>query len=517
MQNYYLTLPGVARRAAERFADALAVADGEVRLSFHELDEQVERATAAFVAAGLRPGERVGIWAPNRLKWILACLGAQAAQGVVVPLNTRLKGIEAQFILNRAKVRILMVSPRFLNIDYQEELAGLELPHLRRRVVLDAAGWTTFLAAAGPDDLAEAQARRQALRGEDASDILFTSGTSGQPKGVITGHGQSVQVFQTWVERVGLREGDRYLIVNPFFHTFGYKAGWLACLLAGAAIYPEPLLDVARMTARIAAERITVLPGAPTLFQSLLARTGGAAEDLSSLRLAVTGAANVPPLLIERMRGELGIDTVLTGYGLTESCGVVTLSEAGDSAERVAAFCGRAIPGVELRCVDGQMQDVPLGEVGEVVLRGFNVMQGYLDDPAGTAAAIDAHGWLHTGDIGRLDAQGYLQITDRIKDMYISGGFNCYPAEIERIMAGHAQIAQAAVIGVADARMGEVGLAFVILRPGAALDEAELLEWCRRAMANYKAPRAIRFCPEFPVNASGKVLKTELRRIAAGS
>ena len=512
MQGATVTsIPAAVRIAAAMFGDKPALIDGMLRLSFEDLDRETDRLAAGFVAAGVMPGDRVAIWAPNRAEWVLACLGAQAAGGVIVPLNTRLKGREAQFILNRSRARVLIMVRRFLNMDYERELSGLHLPHVARRIILDTEDWAVLLNAAAPGDRDVAAARRAALRAADPSDIIFTSGTTGEPKGVVCGHGQSVAVFRIWAERVGLRAGDRYLIVNPFFHTFGYKAGWLACILAGATIYPQQSLDVAQVIDRIATERITVLPGPPTLFQSLLASPSAAGADLSSLRLAVTGAASVPPSLIERMRGELGITRVLTGYGLTESCGVVTLSAESDSAERVATRCGRAIPGVELRCVDAHMRDAPTGEAGEILVRGFNVMQGYFEDEAATRSAIDPEGWLHTGDVGRLDEDGYLQITDRLKDMYISGGFNCYPAEIERLMAGHPEVAQVAVIGVTDERMGEVGRAFVVLRPGSTATPDDLLAWCRAAMANYKAPRQVVILAALPMNASGKVVKGELR------
>jgi acyl-CoA synthetase (AMP-forming)/AMP-acid ligase II len=315
---------------------------------------------------------------------------------------------------------------------------------------------------------------------------------------------------------VGLRAGDRDLVVNPFFHTFGYKAGILACLMAGATVVPEPVFDVAAVLARIEEERISVLPGPPTLYQSLLADPQRAAHDLSSLRLGVTGAAVVPVELVKTMADELGFDTVLTAYGLTESCGTVTMCRRSDPPEVVAATSGRAIPGVEVRAVaDGS--EVRPGEPGEIVVRGYTVMPGYWHDEEATAEAIDADGWLHTGDIGVMDAAGNVTITDRLKDMFVVGGFNAYPAEIEAILRGHDAVAQVAVVGVPDGRLGEVGCAYVVPAPeaGAALEPAKLgqaiLSWSRDAMANYKVPRSIVFVDTLPVNASGKVLKRELR------
>ena len=260
---------------------------------------------------------------------------------------------------------------------------------------------------------------------------------------------------------MGLGAGDRYLVVNPFFHTFGYKAGILACLMAGATVVPEPVFDAAAVMARIRSERINVLPGPPTLYQTLLTDPRRTDYDLSSLRLGVTGAAVVPVELVQAMRDELGFETVLTAYGLTESCGTVTMCRRSDPPGVVSATSGRAIPGLEVRAVaDGK--EVPTGEPGEIVVRGYTVMSGYWDNEAATAEAIDVDGWLHTGDIGVMDAEGNVTITDRVKDMYVVGGFNAYPAEIEAILRGHEAVAQVAVVGVPDERMGEVGCAYVV-------------------------------------------------------
>jgi acyl-CoA synthetase (AMP-forming)/AMP-acid ligase II len=349
------------------------------------------------------------------------------------------------------------------------------------------------------------------VRPDDPLDILFTSGTTGLPKGVVTTHAQNLRVFLSWSEIVGLVPGDRYLIVNPFFHAFGYKAGWLSAILRGATILPHAVFDVARIFERIARERVSVLPGPPALFQSLLAHPELGRADLSSLRLAVTGAAVIPVTLIERMRRELSFETVITGYGLTESTGVVTMCRQGDDAETIATTSGRAIPGVELCAVDAQGRELPPGEPGEILVRGYNVMQGYFEDPAATREAVDEQGWLRTGDIGVLDERGYLRITDRKKDMFIVGGFNCYPAEIEALMLRHPEIAQVAVVGMPDERLGEVGMAFVVLKPGASATRASIASFCREAMANYKVPRAIELVEQLPTNALGKVTKFVLR------
>lgn len=327
-------------------------------------------------------------------------------------------------------------------------------------------------------------------------------------------HGPTIRAFKEWSQVVGLGEGDRYLIVNPFFHTFGYKAGWVAAFIQGATVYPEQVFDGDKVLARIERDRINFMPGPPTLFLTMLAHPRLKDFDISSLRAAVTGAATVPPVLISRMREELGIAKVTTAYGLTECGGCATVCHPYDSVETVAGTCGRALPGTEVRCVDELGRSVAAGEAGEVLLRGYHVMQGYFEDPAATAETIDAEGWLHTGDVGVLDERGYLRITDRLKDMFIVGGFNCYPAEIERMLSEHPAIAQVAVVGVPEERMGEVGCACVLLKPGVTLGQDELVNWARKRMANYKVPRYLHVFESFPLNASNKVLKRELGQLA---
>ena len=283
----------------------------------------------------------------------------------------------------------------------------------------------------------------------------------------MTTHAQNLRAFATWSEVVGLREGDRYLVVNPFFHAFGYKAGWLAACCAARRCSRTRSSTCPRCSRASPASASACCP-ARRRCTSRSSRTRIARAPTSrALRLAVTGAAAIPVELIHRMRDELGFETVITGYGLTESCGIVTMCRFDDDPETIATTSGRAIPGIEVRCVDRDGREVPRGEPGEVIVRGYNVMRGYFEDPAETAKTIDADGWLHTGDIGVMDARGYLRITDRIKDMFIVGGFNCYPAEIENLMYGSGLFAQVAVIGVPDERMGEVGMAFVVPAPGA--------------------------------------------------
>ncbi|GAA5613607.1 fatty acid--CoA ligase family protein [Streptomyces platensis] len=529
----YGVIPRLVRAAARRYGSREAVVEGRTRVTYAELGERVERAAAACIASGVAPGDRVAVWAPNTLDWIVSALGAVTAGAVLVPVNTRFKGTEAAYVLRRTRAKLLFITGTFLGTSYIAALrrAAREgagpgplpgLPRLEKVVVLsddapaDFATWQEFLADGAAVPAETVRARADALRSDAPSDIVFTSGTTGRPKGAVITHAQTLRAYDVWSELAGLREGDRYLIINPFFHTFGYKAGIIACLLRGATMIPQPVFSVETALAKIAAERISVLPGPPTLHQQLLDHPARARHDLSALRLVVTGAAVVPLELVERLRGELKISTVLTAYGLSESSGVVTMCRRGDPPEVIAATSGRALPGTEVRIVDAADRPVPPGDPGEVLVRGYHVMSGYFEDPAGTARAITPDGWLRTGDVGVLDADGNLRITDRIKDMFIVGGFNAYPAEIEQLLGRHPDIAEVAVVGIPDPRLGEVGKAYAVRRAGSLLTADDLIAWSRREMANYKVPREVAFVPALPRNASGKILKTRLREGAPG-
>ena len=474
----------------------------------------VRRAAGAFVATGLEPGDRVAIWAPNGHRWIAAALGLLHAGAVLVPINTRFKGAEASVLLERSGARVLVATRTFLDTDYVAllEAAGAALPALERTVVAEGDAWDGFLASATDADLAEADRRAGGLGPEDPSDLLFTSGTTGVPKGVAMTHGRTLRVAQDWVAMTGLSADDRYLMVNPYFHMFGLKAGILACVASGATMLPEPVFDAGRALARVAEDRITVLPGAPTIYQSLLDHPDRADHDLSSLRVAVTGAADIPVELIRRVREELPFSLIVTGYGLSEA-GTASATAPEDDPETVATTVGRARPGFEIRIVDGD-RDVPAGEAGEILLRGPSVMAGYLDDPEATAAALSPDGWLRTGDLGVLDERGNLRIVGRSKDLFIVGGFNAYPAEIEGALLRHPDVRQAAVIGVPDERLGEVGMAFVVTASGDPSAADAIRAWCKDEMANYKVPRVVRVVDALPVNATGKVVKDELRALA---
>lgn len=501
------TIPQVLFDQAARRPDALAIEDGDWRLSYGELAAQVKQAAGVMRGMGLGHGDKFGIWAPNCAEWIITALAGQTLGAIMVTLNTRYKGAEAADILRRSHCKLLFTVKGFLGHDYPAMLGGQDLPDLQEIVVIrEEAGRGAFESFLSRD---AKSFKGTTVSDSDTSDIIFTSGTTGAPKGAMTTHAQNVQVFESFTDAIGMTEDDRYLVVNPFFHSFGYKAGWLSCIIKGAAIFPLAVYKPKDVLERIERDKISVMPGAPTIFQTLLAHPDLEKHDISSLRVATTGATTIPVDLIRAMHEDLGIDDVFSAYGLTESTGVVSLCQKGDDFETIATTCGRPLPGTELRLVTDDGVDAPDGEAGEIWVRGFNVMQGYLDMPEATAETITPDGWLKTGDIGTQDAKGYIKITDRKKDMVIVGGFNVYPAEIEKALLQHPSISDAAVTGTPDERLGEVTQAHIVL--SAALSEDELMAWCREAMANYKVPRSVKFHDSLPRNASGKVMKYLLK------
>ena len=516
------TIPGLLAATAQQFGDREAIIDGENRLTWADVAQRSLQAARAFVAAGVEPGDRVSIWAPNTWEWVVALMGLHSAGAVLVPLNTRFKGSEAAYVLGRSRAKVLLTVEGFLGNDYVtmlDQAGGSE--HLTTTVVMrgttpdGSVSWDDFLASGDDVDPQAVRQRLDELTSDDLSDIMFTSGTTGAPKGVMCTHGQTLRGFTDWAKIVGLRSEDRYLVINPFFHSFGYKAGIVSGMAAGCTLVPQSVFDVNQAVENIKNERISMIPGPPTLYQTILNHPDFNPAEIDSLRLAVTGAAAVPVELITQMREVMGFETVVTAYGLTEACGIATVCRADDPAETISTTSGRAIPGVEVRIVDDEQNELTPGEAGEVVIRGYNVMLGYFESPEQTAETIDADGWLHTGDIGVMNADGYLQITDRKKDMFIVGGFNAYPAEIENALSNHPAIAQVSVVGVPDDRMGEVGYAFVVPKLGSGDDRATLSQqisgWARENMANYKVPRTVEIIDALPTNASGKVLKYELR------
>ncbi|MFZ2512643.1 MAG: FadD3 family acyl-CoA ligase [Gordonia sp. (in: high G+C Gram-positive bacteria)] len=508
-----LTTPAALHRAREQWPDRLAVHDHqwgtEIELTWGQLAEQVEIFAGALAELGVEPGDRVAIWAPNSWHWPIAALGTHCAGAVLVPLNTRYTVAEASDIIDRSGALVVVAADEFAGLDRLAEVLASPIAEHRTVIGIPLGGvettaeplmWDDFLAGATPQSIERGRRRARDVAPDDLSDILFTSGTTGAPKGVLAEHRHSVTGAHAWGANGGLTPDDRYLMANPYFHTFGYKAGILPCVLFGTAMFPLAVYSPVEARKMLAAQQISVFPGAPTIFQTILDDPDRGPDDLRSLRLIVTGATVVPVVLIERLQSELGVPTVITAYGQTETSGFITTCTSDDDALTVATTCGRAFDGMEVR----------LGANGEVLTRGAMVMRGYLNDPDATAETIDADGWLHTGDVGTLDERGNLTITDRLKDMYICGGFNVYPAEVEQVLMRVPGVTEVAVIGLSDDRLGEVGKAFVTRVDDDAVTADDIAAYAETYLANFKRPRSIEFVTVFPRNASGKILKREL-------
>jgi HIP---CoA ligase len=518
-----LTYSAVIDHAVKEFGSTQAIVDGETRIDYSELGARIDLSARALIASGIDHGDRVAVWAPNIWEWVVSALSVLRVGAVLVPVNTRFKGREAAYVLQRANVKALFTVVGFLGSDYVADLAAAEdkvdsLEHiivLRGETPSGTVTFDDFLSRAGACSDAQFTTRLGQIAGTDLSLLMFTSGTTGLPKGVMLNQAAILHGFQHYANNISLSQGDRFLVIPPFFHAFGFNGAITVCIMRGATIIPHPVFDVDGALQQIQDERITVMPAPPAVFQSFLNHAELASYDLSSLRSCITGAATIPVDMVIGMRERLGFDVVVTAYGMTETHGIATICWPDDSPETIASTSGRALPGIELRVVDEAGRDVARGKPGELLIRGYCVMMGYLDQPEQTAETIDAEGWMKTGDIVVMDERGYIDITDRKKDMFINGGFNAYPAEIERTMLSHPEIGQVAVIGVPDARLGEVGAAFFVAAPDTAPDPSAVLAWCREEMANYKVPRFAWQLDALPLNPSGKVLKTELRERAA--
>jgi acyl-CoA synthetase (AMP-forming)/AMP-acid ligase II len=502
------TIPGALADAAVQWPDAPALGEDDSTSTFAALREQVQARAASLVAHGVAPGDRVALWGPNSADWAVTNLAVLAAGGTVVPVNTRAAAVEVAAVLERAQVPLVIAADEFLGRRLADEARVVGA----RDVLVLGDEWPR----AGDGERDEVARRTDALSADSISHVQFTSGTTGRPKGVMLRHGAMVATTRAWVSVVGLRPGDVFPVVSPCSHIAGHKTGLLSCLVAGATAMPLATFDAARLVHLIDHEGATFLQAAPTVFHDIVELVRARGRGVPSLHTAVTGAAVIPPQLVRDLHELAGIDTVLAGYGLTETTGVVTITAPDDPVDAVVTTCGRPVPGVELRLVEvdgdaGDDRPVPRREVprGEVVVRGPSVMAGYLDDPEATAEVL-RDGWLHTGDVGELDPEGRLRIVDRLKDMILVGGFNVYPAEVEHVLLEHAAVAQAAVVGALDDRLGEVVVAHVVMR--VPVDDDELTAHCRARLAGYKVPRRVVVHDELPRNVSGKVLKHELQQ-----
>jgi acyl-CoA synthetase (AMP-forming)/AMP-acid ligase II len=510
------TIPGVVARAASTYAGRPALVSPAGTVAFDELLELVRSAAGALIDAGVATGDRVAIWGPNTPEWAMASLAVLFAGGSVVPVNTRYTAVEAAALVSRAGCRVVLAEGDSGGRSLSQEAAAMPgrvtVVSLGESAPPGQTSWATF-AGAGSSS-AELDRRLAALTPGDVSHVQYTSGTTGAPKGAMLCHGAMVETTARWADVVGLRVGDCYPVVSPFSHIGGHKTGLLACLVAGATTVPVASFDVGSFERTVAELDVTVVQGPPTLFHALIERAREGSDALGTLRVGVTGAAVIPPSLVRDMLHVLGLQLVVTAYGLTETTGVCTMTRPGDPIDVVAETSGRPIEGVDVRIINESGEAVPAGSRGEIAVRGIGLMRGYLDDPEATDASM-RDGWLATGDVGWIGEDGNLRIVDRLKDMVVVGGFNVYPAEVERVLLEHDAVSQAAVIGLPDVRMGEVPGAFVVPVQGAAIDVDSLVVYLGERLAKFKVPRTVWLVDGLPMNAAGKVAKAELRSDAA--
>ncbi|MFE3983197.1 AMP-binding protein [Nocardia tengchongensis] len=490
-----------------------------VRWTYREFTAEVDALALGLLAAGIGKGDRVGIWAPNCPQWTLTQYATAKIGAILVNINPAYRSHELRYVLGQAGIRLLVAAPSFKTSDYAAMIDEVrpECPELEQVVLLDSIEWRDLFAtgrAADPDLLAAAQS---ALSTDDPINIQYTSGTTGFPKGATLSHHNILNNGYFVGELCGYTEQDRICIPVPFYHCFGMVMGNLAATTHGAAmVIPAPSFDARATLEAVAAERCTSLYGVPTMFIAELADPDFDAYDLSSLRTGIMAGSPCPVEVMKQVIERMGMREVSICYGMTETSPVSTQTRRDDSLVQRTATVGRAGPHLEIKIVDPVTGvTVPIGQAGELCTRGYSVMLGYWGQPEKTAEAIDAARWMHTGDLATMDADGYVAITGRIKDMVIRGGENIYPREIEEFLYTHPDILDAQVIGVPDAKYGEELMAWVRLRPGATELTAEgLSEFCTGKLAHFKVPRYVHVVEEFPMTVTGKIRKVEMREIS---
>jgi fatty-acyl-CoA synthase len=507
------------RRMAERHADrdALVACHQDVRLTYGELDAAVDSVARALMALGLERGDRLGIWAPNRAEWVLTQFATARIGVVLVNINPAYRTSELRYALAHSGCRVLIAATRFKSSDYVAMVDEVrpELHGLERVVWLDGEEWQELLSAADGVSADALEQRSDSLTPDDPINIQYTSGTTGSPKGATLSHRNILNNGYLVGEGCGYSEEDRVCIPVPFYHCFGMVMGNLGAVTHGACmVVPQASFEPEATLAAVADERCTSLYGVPTMFIAQLEHPSFPDFDLSSLRTGIMAGSPCPVEVMKRVIDDMHMSEVTICYGMTETSPVSTQTAAGDPIEKRVSSVGRAHPHVEVQVVDEDGTVVERGEPGEFCTRGYSVMKGYWDDPERTAEAIDAGGWMHTGDQATMDADGYLNIVGRIKDMVIRGGENIYPREVEEFLHTHPDVADVQVIGVPDARYGEELMAWVKLRDDAGVTDEDLRAYCREQIAHFKVPRYVRFTDDFPMTVTGKVQKFRLRETA---
>ena len=512
---------------AAQFPQRTAIVDGDMELSYAALLSQSRAIAKALIARDVKRGDLVACWAPNGWRWVVMVHAVWMVGAVIVPISSRLKTLEAGPILERTGAAILFTVAACAGTHFIEGLraaygAGLEgLPALRDIVRLDldqgsdfdGIGFAAF--AQIGHSVADSTLDRAiaSVAPNDICEVIFTSGTTGTPKGVQLTHAQLMRSYWEWSGIGGLGQDDNYLVITPFSHGFGLNAGIIASALRGMCMVLLEIFEPVTALDLIRRHRVSVVGGPPNLFTRLMDQPGIAENPPTSLRVAFLGAASVPEEILLRVGSVLGIQRVINAYGLMEAC-VVSMTRADDNRSVISTTTGRALPDVEVKIVDDAGRQVTPGTAGEILVRGYGIMRGYWHDPSQTESAF-TDGWFHTGDIGTCDAVGNIAIVDRKKDMFICGGFNAYPAEIENLLLQMGRLSAVSVVGIPDPARGEVAVAFVVPFGGQQLDERSILAWAKQNLAGYKVPRRVFVRDSLPLNGNGKVMKDALRREAA--
>ncbi len=520
------TLSKVLSGTATVFPDRDAIITQDHRFTYRDLNQQVDRLARGLMVLGVEKGEKVGLWMPNIAEWVIAYFAISRIGGVVVPMNTRYKSHEVQYILANSEATTLFMADSFVGIDYLSMMDHIrqDLPNLRHNIVVGKTGADMHrfeeIVALGEtrrDD--EGLAQREAVcTPQECALILYTSGTTGSPKGAMLSHHNMVENAKQVTEVLHTTQEDVFLLAVPFFHCFGCVMGILGSITWGASMVPMPVFQARQALKLVEKKRVTVLYGVPTMFVLELeeyrkGKDDGSPYDVSCLRTGIMAGAPCP---VEVMRGtmdELGCN-VSIAYGLTEASPVITMTRFADSLERRVETVGRTLPGIEVKIASDAHQPLPQGQTGELACRGYNVMLGYYGLPEMTAEVIDNDGWLYSGDLATMDEEGYVRIVGRKKDMLITGGFNVYPAEIEEYLFTHPKVQNVTVVGIPDDVMGEVAIAYVIPCDGVTIDPAEIVDYCVGRIANFKVPRYVEIVDQFPMTQSGKVQKFRLRQAA---
>jgi fatty-acyl-CoA synthase len=534
-QLQYLTLGQLLDRTAGEHGarDALIVRHQQVRLSYRELQAKVDEMAAGLVALGLAPGARIGIWSPNCAEWVIAQFATAKAGLVLVNINPAYRLAELEYALNKVQCEALITATRFKSSDYlgmlrtlapelatarPGELDSTTLPHLRTVIAIDTAAHAGMFAfdaipvMATPESRARVAELAGLLQPDDPINIQFTSGTTGMPKGATLTHFSVINNGYFVGRAMRFSAEDRLCIPVPLYHCFGMVMSVLTCVSHGATmVFPADAFEPRAVLEAVEAERCTALHGVPTMFIAELDHPDFSSFDLSSLRTGIMAGAPCPIEVMKRVLAEMHMSEVTIAYGMTETSPVSFQSGVADPLEKRVSTIGRIHPHVQVKIVDAEGRTVPRNVRGELCTRGYSVMRGYWDDPEKTADAIDAAGWMHTGDLAVIDDEGYCNIVGRVKDMIIRGGENVYPREIEEFLFRHPKVQEVAVFGVPDPRFGEQVGVWIRLREGENASEDEIRGFCQGQIAHYKIPHYVRFVDDFPMTVTGKIQKFMMR------